>query len=124
MCTYAPSSPASTARREACRCASSGERALLRPSTRTRAHARRVYVIGSLCLPARSRYGESNPTYHLRSSRGQEYVLRRRPPGKLLPGAHRVRGGEEGREVEGGRWREGLVYIEGGEGEWLPCSAG
>ena len=36
-------------------------------------------------------HGESNPTYHLHSSTsGQEYVLRRRPPGKLLPGAHRV----------------------------------
>ena len=37
-------------------------------------------------------HGESNPTYHLLTSSGQEYVLRRRPPGKLLPGAHRVRG--------------------------------
>ena len=34
-------------------------------------------------------HGESNPTYYLRA--GQlELVLRRRPPGKLLPGAHRV----------------------------------
>jgi aminoglycoside phosphotransferase (APT) family kinase protein len=28
--------------------------------------------------------GQSNPTYHLRAD-GQEYVLRRKPPGKLLP---------------------------------------
>ena len=35
-------------------------------------------------------YGQSNPTYHLATSGGQEYALRRRPPGKLLPGAHRV----------------------------------
>ena len=35
-------------------------------------------------------HGQSNPTYHLLTSSGQEYVLRRRPPGKLLPGAHRV----------------------------------
>ena len=35
-------------------------------------------------------HGESNPTYHL-STGPQEFVLRRRPPGKLLPGAHRVR---------------------------------
>ena len=35
-------------------------------------------------------HGESNPTYHLLTSSGQDYVLRRRPPGKLLPGAHRV----------------------------------
>src|SRR5439155_43262 len=33
--------------------------------------------------------GQSNPTYHLRSE-GQEYVLRRKPPGKLLPSAHAV----------------------------------
>ena len=38
------------------------------------------------------RHGESNPTFYLRTSTGQEYVLRKRPPGKLLPGAHRVRG--------------------------------
>lgn len=37
------------------------------------------------------RHGESNPTYHLQTSSGQEYVLRKRPPGQLLPGAHRVR---------------------------------
>lgn len=34
--------------------------------------------------------GQSNPTYLLLTTSGQEYVLRRRPPGKLLPGAHRV----------------------------------
>lgn len=34
--------------------------------------------------------GQSNPTYLLQPTSGQEYVLRRRPPGKLLPGAHRV----------------------------------
>jgi aminoglycoside phosphotransferase (APT) family kinase protein len=33
--------------------------------------------------------GQSNPTYHLRAD-GQEYVLRRKPPGKLLPSAHAV----------------------------------
>ena len=37
------------------------------------------------------RHGESNPTYHLQTSSGHEYVLRKRPPGELLPGAHRVR---------------------------------
>jgi aminoglycoside phosphotransferase (APT) family kinase protein len=31
--------------------------------------------------------GQSNPTYRL-SSPGGEYVLRRKPPGKLLPSAH------------------------------------
>ena len=33
--------------------------------------------------------GQSNPTYRLDSSSGS-YVLRRKPPGKLLPGAHAV----------------------------------
>jgi aminoglycoside phosphotransferase (APT) family kinase protein len=34
--------------------------------------------------------GQSNPTYHLRTAGGDEYVLRRKPPGKLLPSAHAV----------------------------------
>src|SRR5581483_10588425 len=33
--------------------------------------------------------GQSNPTYRL-STPGREYVLRRKPPGKLLPSAHAV----------------------------------
>ena len=33
--------------------------------------------------------GQSNPTYHVRAASG-EYVLRRKPPGKLLPSAHAV----------------------------------
>ncbi|QNN64187.1 phosphotransferase family protein [Sphingomonas rhizophila] len=33
--------------------------------------------------------GQSNPTYRL-DSPGASYVLRRKPPGKLLPGAHAV----------------------------------
>jgi aminoglycoside phosphotransferase (APT) family kinase protein len=33
--------------------------------------------------------GQSNPTYRL-SAGGQRYVLRRKPPGKLLPSAHAV----------------------------------
>jgi aminoglycoside phosphotransferase (APT) family kinase protein len=35
------------------------------------------------------RGGQSNPTYYLRARSG-EYVLRRKPPGKLLPSAHAV----------------------------------
>jgi aminoglycoside phosphotransferase (APT) family kinase protein len=35
------------------------------------------------------RGGQSNPTYHLSSPSGA-YVLRRKPPGKLLPSAHAV----------------------------------
>ena len=33
--------------------------------------------------------GQSNPTYHLHARSG-DYVLRRKPPGKLLPSAHAV----------------------------------
>ena len=33
--------------------------------------------------------GQSNPTYRLRTP-GRDYVLRRKPPGVLLPGAHAV----------------------------------
>src|SRR6267378_584553 len=32
--------------------------------------------------------GQSNPTYRLSASTGKKYVLRRKPPGKLLPSAH------------------------------------
>ena len=35
------------------------------------------------------RGGQSNPTYHLVAG-GRDYVLRRKPPGKLLPSAHAV----------------------------------
>ena len=35
------------------------------------------------------RGGQSNPTYKL-SAGGRAYVLRRKPPGKLLPGAHAI----------------------------------
>ena len=35
------------------------------------------------------RGGQSNPTYYLVAG-GREYVLRRKPPGKLLPSAHAV----------------------------------
>src|SRR5262250_26183 len=35
------------------------------------------------------RGGQSNPTYYL-SAGAREYVLRRKPPGKLLPSAHAV----------------------------------
>jgi aminoglycoside phosphotransferase (APT) family kinase protein len=34
--------------------------------------------------------GQSNPTYRLTESNGKKYVLRRKPPGKLLPSAHAV----------------------------------
>jgi len=34
--------------------------------------------------------GQSNPTYRFADSTGKKYVLRRKPPGKLLPSAHAV----------------------------------
>lgn len=34
--------------------------------------------------------GMSNPTFLLRDGQGQTYVLRKKPPGKLLPSAHAV----------------------------------
>lgn len=34
--------------------------------------------------------GQSNPTYKLTDGRGRNYVLRRKPPGKLLASAHQV----------------------------------
>ena len=34
--------------------------------------------------------GQSNPTYRLTDGAGLRYVLRRKPPGKLLPSAHAV----------------------------------
>jgi aminoglycoside phosphotransferase (APT) family kinase protein len=34
--------------------------------------------------------GQSNPTYRLTAADGNRYVLRRKPPGKLLPSAHAV----------------------------------
>ena len=34
--------------------------------------------------------GQSNPTFHLADGNGRQYVLRKKPPGKLLPSAHQV----------------------------------
>src|SRR5712671_7107653 len=34
--------------------------------------------------------GQSNPTYRLTTADGRRFVLRRKPPGKLLPSAHAV----------------------------------
>ena len=35
-------------------------------------------------------HGQSNPTYLVQGSNGDRYVLRRKPPGVLLPSAHAV----------------------------------
>jgi len=34
--------------------------------------------------------GQSNPTFHLTDGGGRMYVMRKKPPGKLLPSAHQV----------------------------------
>jgi aminoglycoside phosphotransferase (APT) family kinase protein len=34
--------------------------------------------------------GQSNPTFHVSDGNGRMYVLRKKPPGKLLPSAHQV----------------------------------
>lgn len=34
--------------------------------------------------------GQSNPTFHLTDGKGTQYVMRKKPPGKLLPSAHAV----------------------------------
>ena len=34
--------------------------------------------------------GQSNPTFHVADGGGRMYVLRKKPPGKLLPSAHQV----------------------------------
>ncbi|CCD67873.1 Acyl-CoA dehydrogenase family member 11 [Caenorhabditis elegans] len=36
------------------------------------------------------RHGQSNPTYYIRTVRGSQYVLRKKPSGSLLPKAHQV----------------------------------
>src|ERR1700750_1774410 len=45
-----------------------------------------------LRIPAIEQFkgGQSNPTYRLTAADGRKYVLRRKPPGKLLPSAHAV----------------------------------
>ena len=49
-----------------------------------------VHSTCHICVISSCRYGESNPTYRLHTTSGQEYVLRKQPPGQLLAGAHRV----------------------------------
>ena len=51
----------------------------------------RAHVVGFSGTPAIEQFkgGQSNPTYRIESG-GRRYVLRRKPPGKLLPSAHAV----------------------------------
>src|SRR5574340_295191 len=50
---------------------------------------RHVPGFGGPLLVRQFRGGQSNPTYYLAAGE-REYVLRRKPPGKLLPSAHAV----------------------------------
>ena len=55
--------------------------------------ARHPAHIEGLCGPLQVEQFEgeqSNPTYRLTASGGSRFVLRRKPPGKLLPSAHAV----------------------------------
>ena len=36
------------------------------------------------------RHGQSNPTYYIQTTKGSQYVLRKKPSGNLLPKAHQV----------------------------------
>ena len=47
------------------------------------------YFAGPLTV-SQFKGGQSNPTYRLDTPSGRAFVLRRKPPGKLLPGAHAV----------------------------------
>ncbi|MGE5096492.1 MAG: phosphotransferase [Betaproteobacteria bacterium] len=49
--------------------------------------------VGGFAGPVRVeqfRGGQSNPTFRLTAADGRSYVMRRKPPGKLLPSAHAV----------------------------------
>src|SRR5258705_2607461 len=67
--------------------------------------------------------GQSNPTYLLETA-GRRYVLRRKPPGKLLPSAHAV---DREFRVISALFRqdfpvpEPIVYCEDAAGVGQPC---
>ena len=47
--------------------------------------------MGSGCIKvSQFQHGQSNPTYLIQTDTGKKFVLRKKPPGKLLPGAHAV----------------------------------
>lgn len=50
-----------------------------------------IRAAANSCLVSKFGFGQSNPTYQLRAADGQVFVLRKKPPGKLLSKtAHRV----------------------------------
>jgi aminoglycoside phosphotransferase (APT) family kinase protein len=52
--------------------------------------AERIEGFDGLANISQFKGGQSNPTYRLDTRSGRAFVLRRKPPGKLLPGAHAV----------------------------------
>ena len=50
----------------------------------------RIEGFGSALKVEQFKGGQSNPTFMLTAGSGQRYVLRRKPPGQLLPSAHAV----------------------------------
>lgn len=42
---------------------------------------------GSIVEVLQFRYGQSNPTYYIKDDRGNEFVLRKKPHGKILQSA-------------------------------------
>src|ERR1700729_1147798 len=65
------------------------------PGQRIDAEALRGYLQGRLpgfdapCLLRQFQGGLSNPTYHVQAG-SHAYVIRKKPPGKLLPSAHAI----------------------------------
>jgi aminoglycoside phosphotransferase (APT) family kinase protein len=50
--------------------------------------------------------GQSNPTFYIKDDRGNEYVLRKKPSGQILPSAVRLMSCIVGRNGENGNRRE------------------
>ena len=50
----------------------------------------RIEEFGTIQSVRQFHGGQSNPTFHIASSQGSEFVLRKKPPGKLLPSAHAI----------------------------------
>jgi len=55
--------------------------------------------------------GQSNPTYRLDTPSGRAFVLRRKPPGKLLPGAHAVDREARAETVSGETFQRVAIFM-------------
>ena len=67
-----------------------GEASFRRAVARPRSWPGRSPASCRRCAVEQFKGGQSNPTYRLTDGAGRRYVLRRKPPGKLLPSAHAV----------------------------------